>query len=43
MTVSYTHLFRSVSSGAVFESGDHARRDWNDCPAAMDNRRGECF
>lgn len=36
-------IFRSVSSGAVFESGDHVRRDWNDCPAAMDNRRGKYF
>lgn len=26
-----------------FESGDHVRRDWNDCPAAMDNRRGKYF
>ncbi len=29
--------------GSVFESGDHARRDWNDCPAAMDNCLGGYF
>ena len=36
-------IFRSVSSGSVFESGDHACRDWNDCPAAMDNCLGGYF
>ena len=36
-------IFRSVSSGSVFESGDHACRDWNDCPAAMDDCLGGYF